>query len=172
MNSANGIGPCSRDALRSRCARRGTSAATRGRLHCVLPLRVACEHLDHVVVQAVVELPLKCPGKLRVFDFARLQEKLVGVHFHSRGLEANLDGDAVRPRPASKSKSGCSYRASSRRTFSRRSLRGVLRAVRGDTAARSGRLRPAGGSASSPRSFISRMAFSNAASALASKSTK
>jgi hypothetical protein len=58
-------------------------------------LGIAREHFDHVVVQAVVELPLECPRELRVLDFTRLQQKSVGVDLNALGLEANFYFDTV-----------------------------------------------------------------------------
>jgi len=46
-------------------------------------------------VQTVVELPLKRPGKLRLLDFARQQEKLIGRQVNPWWLEANFNGDTV-----------------------------------------------------------------------------
>ena len=60
-----------------------------------MALGIAREHLDDVVVKAVVELPLKRPGKLRMLDFARAKLKEVRVNLGLRGFEADLDFDAV-----------------------------------------------------------------------------
>ncbi len=57
-------------------------------------LRIPGEHLDYVVVQAIVELTLKGPGELRIFDLARTEQKDVRVNFGVLGLEANLNLDA------------------------------------------------------------------------------
>ena len=64
-----------------------------------LVLRVPGEHLDDVVVQAVVELALEGPGELRVFDVARVKLKLVSVHAKGALLEVNgkLDGLPFEP---------------------------------------------------------------------------
>jgi hypothetical protein len=69
---------------------RGTSRA--------LLLRIARKHLDYVVVQAIIKLPLKGPGKLLMLDFARLHGEKVRVDFGIGGFEANLYFDAVRRR--------------------------------------------------------------------------
>src|SRR5258708_35407919 len=47
----------------------------------VLPLRIAREHLDYEIVETIVELLLKHPGKLPAFDFARAEKKNVRVDF-------------------------------------------------------------------------------------------
>src|ERR1700680_4366157 len=61
----------------------------------VLPLRIAGKHLNYVIVQAVVKLSLECPWKLLIFNFAGLEQKLVGVHLGARGLKPDLDFDAI-----------------------------------------------------------------------------
>jgi hypothetical protein len=61
----------------------------------VPPLRIADEHFDHVIVQAIVKLALKRPGKLRMFDLARLEQELVSVHFDAGRLETNFHLDSV-----------------------------------------------------------------------------
>jgi hypothetical protein len=58
-------------------------------------LRIAREHFDDVVVEAVVELALKGPGKLLVLDFARAQQENVSVDLDALGLEVDEDFDAV-----------------------------------------------------------------------------
>ena len=60
-----------------------------------MPLRIAGKHLNYVIVQAVVKLSLECPWKLLIFNFAGLEQKLVGVHVDTRGLKADLDFDAI-----------------------------------------------------------------------------
>src|SRR3990167_7004031 len=69
-----------------------------------LHLRVAGEHLDHVVVQAVVELPLEIPAELGAVDLPRPQRELVDVARSRSVLEADLDGDvfALGPRAEGK----------------------------------------------------------------------
>ena len=64
-----------------------------------LVLRVPGEHFDDVIVQAVVELALEGPGELRVFDVARVELELVGVHAERAVLEVNgkLDGLSLEP---------------------------------------------------------------------------
>src|SRR5579862_6063089 len=85
-------------ALRRECAPRGKPQAASGRWQpsCILPLRVARKHFDHIVVQAVVELALEGPRELLIFDFSRPQQELVGVHLDARRPEANFHFDAVR----------------------------------------------------------------------------
>src|SRR3989304_3417671 len=61
-----------------------------------LHLRVAGEHLDHVVVQAVVELPLEVPAELGAVDLPRPQGELVDVDRRRGILEADFD-DGVFP---------------------------------------------------------------------------
>jgi len=70
------------------------SRASAARRSLVLPLRISREHLDHEIVQAIVELLLQSPGKLRLLDFARTQQKNIGVHKRLRGKISNLDFDA------------------------------------------------------------------------------
>jgi hypothetical protein len=50
-----------------------------------LLLRVRCadEHFDEVVVQAIVELALKCPRKLGVIEIPRMQIEVISVHWNS-----------------------------------------------------------------------------------------
>src|SRR3990172_7410630 len=69
-----------------------------------LHLRVAGEHLDHVVVQAVVEVPLEIPAELGAVDLPRPQGELVDVDGSRGVLEADLDGDvfALGPRAEGK----------------------------------------------------------------------
>jgi hypothetical protein len=40
-------------------------------------------------------LALECPWKLFIFNFAGLEQKLVGVHVDTGGLKADLDFDAI-----------------------------------------------------------------------------
>src|SRR5215469_851798 len=58
-------------------------------------LRRAGKHLDQVVVQRVVELPLKLPLKLRVIEIAGMQFVEIGVHRHGAMRELNADLDPV-----------------------------------------------------------------------------
>jgi hypothetical protein len=58
-------------------------------------LRVSREHLDYVVVQAIVELALKRPRKLAVLDFAGTEKEDVGMDFHAFRLKTNLHFDAI-----------------------------------------------------------------------------
>jgi len=44
-------------------------------------------------MEAIVELPLESPRKLFIFDFAGLQQELVGMNLGSSNLEFNLDLD-------------------------------------------------------------------------------
>src|SRR5580700_10843490 len=46
----------------------------------VLSLWIAGKHLDDEIVQAIVELLLKNPGKLLALNFARAQQEHVGVN--------------------------------------------------------------------------------------------
>src|ERR1700757_2242392 len=85
MYSANVIRP--RDSIRS--ARIEASGVGWERTRLVLPLRIAGEHFDHIVVEAVVEMLLEGPGELGMLDFARAQLNRVLVDFRLRGLEAN-----------------------------------------------------------------------------------
>jgi hypothetical protein len=45
-----------------------------------LSLGIAREHFNDEIVEAVVQLLLKRPGKLSVFDFARTEQKDVDGH--------------------------------------------------------------------------------------------
>ena len=54
-------------------------------------LRSTGEHLDQVVVQAVVELALETPFELRMFQVARMQVEVISVYRHRRIAE--LDDD-------------------------------------------------------------------------------
>ena len=54
-------------------------------------MRRADEHFDHVVVQAVVELPLKSPLELRMIEVAGMKFEQIGMHRHRRILEVNDD---------------------------------------------------------------------------------
>ena len=51
---------------------------------CVLPLRIACEHFNNKVVEAIVELLLENPGELTAFNFTRTEKKNIGVHLRIR----------------------------------------------------------------------------------------
>src|SRR6202021_1899731 len=70
-------------------ARIAASGVGLERTRLVLALRIASEHFDHVVVQAVVEMLLKSPRELRMLDLARAKLNRVFVDFRLRGLEAN-----------------------------------------------------------------------------------
>src|ERR1700751_1491062 len=85
MYSAKVIRP--RDSICS--ARIEASGVGLERTLLVLPLRIAGEHFDHIVVQAVVEMFLESPGELGMLDLARAQLNRVLVDFRLRGLEAN-----------------------------------------------------------------------------------
>ncbi len=63
----------------------------------VFILRRAYEHFDEIVVQAIVDLPLQMPGKLRMIEIARMNWKDILMHRNGRVLQIdqNLD-DAVR----------------------------------------------------------------------------
>src|SRR5580704_14756703 len=61
---------------------------------CVVALRIQREHFDYIVVKTVVELALKTPRELRVFNFARPQKKNVAMNFHSLWLEKYFDFNA------------------------------------------------------------------------------
>src|SRR3989338_5775545 len=69
-----------------------------------LHLRVAGEHLDHVVVQAVVELPLEIPAELGAVDLPRPQGELVDVDGSRGVLEADLDNDVLALGPRAEGK--------------------------------------------------------------------
>ncbi len=138
---------------------------------CVLALRVAGEHLDHIVVQAVVELALKRPGKLRLLDFARQQQKLVGGHSIPGGLKRISTATPFGAVGGLKVEKRVLVSGKLATNAFKEIVGGSGRAVQ-EIAARAQADSAGCGSASSPRSFISPMAFSNAASALASKSTK
>src|SRR5713101_3389452 len=67
-------------------------------------LRVAREHFDDVVMQAVVELLLEGPGELRVLDLARAHGVDVGMHGLRRGAEMDQHLDVLPRGPRLKSK--------------------------------------------------------------------
>src|SRR5579862_4127363 len=157
-------------ALRRECAPRGKPQAASGRWQpsCILPLRVARKHFDHIVVQAVVELALEGPRELLIFDFSRPQQELVGVHLDARRPEADFHFDAVRRLVRVKGEE---------RMFVPRQLdlyffEKLAQDHIADIAAPRIHAVSAGASTRSPRSFISPRTFSKVASALASKSTK
>ena len=54
-------------------------------------LRCADEHLDKIVVQRIVELPLETPFELCVIQVARMQFEGIRVNWNRGVLE--LDGD-------------------------------------------------------------------------------
>src|SRR5579862_701173 len=85
MYSAKVIGP--RDLIRS--ARIAASGVGSERKRLVLPLRIADEHFDHIVVQAVVEMLLESPGELGMLDLSRAELNRVFVNVRLRRLEAN-----------------------------------------------------------------------------------
>src|SRR5260370_27797281 len=88
----------------------------------VLPLGIASEHLDDEIVQTIVELFLKSPGKLSVFDLARPKQKNICVNLRLCGCGlylftlrsegepasgrsiANFDFDTFRSRASAKGK--------------------------------------------------------------------
>src|ERR1700730_10278062 len=87
---------CARRAVTARAsADAGRPLPVPGGRSCVLPLRIAGKHLNYVIVQAVVKLSLERPWKLLIFNFAGLEQKLVGVHVDTGGLKADLDFDAI-----------------------------------------------------------------------------
>jgi hypothetical protein len=45
-------------------------------------LRIPDEHLDDVIVETVIELPLEIPGELRTLDLPRLKMELIAMDFH------------------------------------------------------------------------------------------
>ncbi len=53
----------------------------------------AGEHLDEIVVHAIIELPLKRPFELRVFGIARMDEEKISVHRNRRIPEFYFDPD-------------------------------------------------------------------------------
>ena len=190
MKSANGMGPCARMRSAS-CNCRGVGGRwaappVPGGRSCVLPLRIAGKHLNHVIVQAVVKLALECPWKLFIFNFAGLEQKLVGVHLDTRGLKPDLDFDAISGRMRAKIKQGMLVAHQFALDFLQEFVHGATEHEQRPYAPRCGaRTLPgrqiaafqdeaATGSpaSSSPRSFISAITFSKAPSALASKSTK
>src|SRR3954471_5908121 len=58
-------------------------------------LRSAGEHLNEIVVEAVVELTLEAPLELRMFQIARMQVEVIGVHGNGRIAKLNDDLDDV-----------------------------------------------------------------------------
>ena len=58
-------------------------------------LRRADEHLDEVVVQRVIELPLKAPLELRIVEIPRMQVEVIGVDRNALVLELDDDFDAL-----------------------------------------------------------------------------
>src|SRR5208283_1806770 len=77
---------------------RETSVAER---HCqtwgwtsIHSLRIAREHFDDVVVEAIVKLLLECPGKLGVFDFAGAEQESVIMELGVFRLVTDFDFDA------------------------------------------------------------------------------
>src|ERR1035438_3230531 len=66
------------ESLLERC-KAATSRRTPNYLASFYLLRVLGEHLDDVVVNAIVELPLKRPGELLMIQVARMNLVVVGV---------------------------------------------------------------------------------------------
>jgi hypothetical protein len=58
-------------------------------------LRSAGEHFDQIVVQAVEELALEGPLKLRVVEVARMKFEIVGMNRNPRILEVDDYFDGV-----------------------------------------------------------------------------
>jgi len=54
-------------------------------------LRRAGEHLDQVIVQAIIELALEAPLELRMFQVARMQIEIISVHGHGGIAKLNDD---------------------------------------------------------------------------------
>ena len=72
-------------------------------------LRRADEHLDQVVVHAVVEVALEGPGELRVLDVAGVDGRVVGVQARGRGSFSSMTSSmAPLCSRAEKSSSACS----------------------------------------------------------------
>jgi hypothetical protein len=61
----------------------------------VYALGIAGEHLDDVIVQAIVELLLERPWKLSIFYFARMKLESVVVHFGVCGFVADFNFHAL-----------------------------------------------------------------------------
>lgn len=61
----------------------------------LLHLRGAGEHLDEIVVQAIVKLTLERPFKLRIGEVARVEFEIVGVNRNGRVLEGDDEFDRV-----------------------------------------------------------------------------
>lgn len=60
-------------------------------------LRGADKHFDEIVVEAVIDLPLKMPGELRVIEIARMDWKDVLMYGHGRVLQIDQNlNDAIR----------------------------------------------------------------------------
>jgi len=63
-------------------------------------VRCADEHLDEVVVQAIVKLALKCPHKLRMLEIARMHIEVISVNWNSHifGIDDELNSVVVNAR--------------------------------------------------------------------------
>ena len=95
MNSAKVIGPPARmrpqvfheraSGLRAGAARRDHGFGGRFAGHDVLALWIAGKHFDDEIVQAIIELFLKNPGKLLAFDLAGTQQENIHVHLRFGG---------------------------------------------------------------------------------------
>src|ERR1039458_5380260 len=71
-----------------------TSRRTPNYLALFYLLRVFGEHLDNVIMHAIVELPLKRPGELRMIQVARMHLVIVGVQ--AQRLVPEIDDDLDR----------------------------------------------------------------------------
>ena len=60
----------------------------------------ADEHFDEVVVQAIVQLALKCPCKLRMLEIARMHIEIVRMNWNSYifCIDDELNAIAMRAR--------------------------------------------------------------------------
>src|ERR1035437_8748663 len=58
-------------------------------------LRGADKHFDEIVVQAVVQLVLKMPGKLGMIEVARVNRKHVGVNRDGRVFQIDQNFDSA-----------------------------------------------------------------------------
>jgi hypothetical protein len=58
-------------------------------------LRSANEHLDHVIVQAVIKLALEGPLELRVIEVPRVKIEIIRMNFDAGIFEGDDDLDAV-----------------------------------------------------------------------------
>src|ERR1700722_14265587 len=78
---------------RIRSARSNASGV--GSLRDAINSRVAGEHFDDVIVQAIVELLLERPWKLSIFYFAGMKLESVVMHFGVCGFVADFNFDAL-----------------------------------------------------------------------------